>query len=191
MHKDSRKYVVIHWKGKFYKWVGIPQGLKPASAYYTAMITHLLNTALGGAGAGANGQMADPKATAAPTDGLHGGGAAWSAGQWYIGWIDDWMPIANTRQRCQNRQDILLDVLKVAGLPLSPKCKFKVSETGRLIGMHWTEGGHCLDDTAVESLLLTLARRPVTKTDAKQIIGVITYSASAFEYSAEELSRHA
>ena len=66
------------------------------------------------------------------------------------------MPIANTRQRCQNRQDILLDVLKVAGLPLSPKCKFKVSETGRLIGMHWTEGGHCLDDTAVESLLLTL-----------------------------------
>ena len=48
MHKDSRKYVVIHWKGKFYKWVGIPQGLMPASAYYTAMITHLLNTAWGG-----------------------------------------------------------------------------------------------------------------------------------------------
>ena len=31
----------------------------------------------------------------------------------------------------------------------------------------------------------------MTKPDAKQIIRVITYSASAFEYSAEELSRHA
>ena len=192
MHKDSRKFVVIHWKGKFDKWVGIPQGLKPASAYYTAMITHLLNTALGSAGAGVNGQNGDSQQSrSAPTDGLHGGGAAWSVGQWYIGWIDDWMPIGSTKQRCQNRQDILLDVLKVADLPLSPKCKFKVSETGRLVGMHWTAGGHCLDDTAVESLMLTLARRPVTKTDAKQIIGVITYSASAFEYSAEELSRHA
>ena len=60
-----------------------------------------------------------------------------------FGWIDDWMPIGSTKQRCQNRQDILIDVLKVAGLPLSPKCKFKVSEMGRLIGMHWTEGGHC------------------------------------------------
>ena len=83
------------------------------------------------------------------------------------------------------------DVLKVAGLPRSPKCQFKVSETGKLIGLHWTADGHCLDDEAVESLLLTLARKPTTKTDAKQIIGVITYSASAFEYSAEELVRHA
>ena len=99
--------------------------------------------------------------------------------------------MANTWQRCKNRQDILLDVLKVAGLPLSPKCNFKVSETGKLIGLHWTAEGHCLDDEAVESLLLTLARKPTTKTDAKQIIGVITYSASAFEYSAEELARHA
>ena len=32
MHEDSRKYVVIHWKGEFYRWVGVPQGLKPASA---------------------------------------------------------------------------------------------------------------------------------------------------------------
>ena len=197
MHEDSRKYVVIHWKGKYYRWVGVPQGLKPASAYYTAMITHLLNTALGGAGAGANGQA--QKATAGtqsppshiPDDGLHGGGAAWSVGQWYIGWIDAWMPIGPTKQRCKHRQDILLDVLKVAGLPLSPKCSFKISETGKLIGLHWAHGGHCLDDEAVESLLLTLARRPKTKTDAKQIIGVINYSASAFEYTSKELARHA
>ena len=64
----------------------------------------------------------------------------------------------------------------MAGLPLSLKCKFKVLETGKLIGMHWTAGGHCLDDTGVESLLLTLVRKPVTKRDAKQIIGVIVYS---------------
>ena len=43
----------------------------------------------------------------------------------------------------------------------------------------------------MESLLLTLARRPKTKTDAKQIIGVINYSASAFEYTNAELARHA
>ena len=48
-----------------------------------------------------------------------------------------------------------------------------------------------MDDEAVESLLLTLARRPKTKTDAKQIIGVINYSASAFEYTNRELVRHA
>ena len=101
------------------------------------------------------------------------------------------MPIGPTKQRCKNRQDILLDVFKVAGLPLSPKCTFKVSETGKLIGLHWAHGGHCLDDEAVESLLLTLARRPKTKTDAKQIIGVINYSASAFEYDSAELARHA
>ena len=187
MHEDSQKYVVIYWKGKTYAWVGVPQGLRPASAYYTAMITHLLNTALGGAGLGPN---AKPDPTS-PTDGQHGGGAAWSAGKWYMGWIDDWMPMAPTEQRCINRQDILLDVFRCAGLPLSPKCKFKVSETGRLIGMHWTKDGHCLDDAAVESLMLTLSRKPVTKTDAKQIIGMITYSASAFDYTSKELSRHA
>ena len=82
-------------------------------------------------------------------------------------------------------------MLKVAKLPMSPKCQYKITETGKLIGMHWTKDGHCLDDEAVESLLLTLARKPVTKTDAKQIIGVITYSASAFQYSSEELVRHA
>ena len=27
MHEDSRQYVVIHWKGSFYRWVGVPQGL--------------------------------------------------------------------------------------------------------------------------------------------------------------------
>ena len=64
--------------------------------------------------------------------------------------------MGSTWQRCKNRQDILLDVLKVAGLPLSPKCNFKVSETVKLIGLHWTAEGHCLDDEAVESLLLTL-----------------------------------
>ena len=158
MHEDSRKCVVIHWKGKFYRWVGVPQGLKPASSYYTAMITHLLNTALGGAGAGASGKQYDfgqtQKASAGktfppshiPDDGLHGGGAAWSVGrrQWYIGWIDDWMPIGPTKQRCQHGKDVLLDVFKVAGLPLSPKCNFKISEMGKLIGMHWAHGGHCL-----------------------------------------------
>ena len=66
-------------------------------------------------------------------------------------------------------QDIFLDALKVAELPLSPKCSFKISETGKLIGMHWMQDGHCLDDDAVESLLLTLARKPVTKTNAKQV----------------------
>ena len=66
-----------------------------------------------------------------------------------------------------------------------------MSETGKLIGLHWTSDGHCLDDEAVESLLLTLARKPTTKLDAKQIIGAITYSTSAFEYSVEELARHA
>ena len=113
------------------------------------MVTHLLNTALGGAGAGADGKkyefdkfQADSAGDKSrkfhiPSDGLHGGGAAWSVGQWYIGWIDDWMPIGPTKQRCKNRQDILLDVLKVAGLPLSLKCTFKISETGKLIGMHW------------------------------------------------------
>jgi hypothetical protein len=181
LHEDSQKYVVIHWKGDFYKWKGMAQGLKPASAYYTAMMTHLLNTALGGAGVGANTDyqtfsekfhVGKDDKSRVPSDGLHGGGAAWSVGQWYIGWIDDWMPIADTAQRCKNRQDIFLDVLKVAGPPLSPKCSFKISETGRLIGMHWTQDGHCLDDEAVESLLLTLARKP--KVDAKQVIGVIT-----------------
>ena len=194
LHEDSQKYVVIHWKGSFYKWKGIAQGLKPASAYYTTMMTHLLNTALSGAGVGANSdfrKFAENGKSHMPTDGLHGGGAAWSVGQWYIGWIDDWMPIADTAQRCKHRQDIFLDVLKVAGLPLSPKCSFKISETGKLIGMHWTQDGHCLDDEAVESLLLTLARKPVTNTDAKQVIGVITYSASAFEYATEEMVRHA
>ena len=88
MREDSRRYVVIHWKGDFYRWVGVPQGLKPASAYYTAMMTHLMNTALGGAGAGADGRKyafdkfqkgSDKNPTEPshiPGDGLHGGGAA-------------------------------------------------------------------------------------------------------------------
>ena len=94
MHEDSRRYayVVIHWKGSFYRWVEVPQGLKPASAYYTAMVTHLLNTALGGAGAGANGKKYDfekfqkhgthatPHKSHIPDDGLHGGGAAGQLG---------------------------------------------------------------------------------------------------------------
>ena len=39
--------------------------------------------------------------------------------------------------------------------------------------------------------MLTLARRPKAKTDAKQIIGGINYSASAFYYTSTELASHA
>ena len=79
------------------------------------MVTQLLNTALGGAGAGAAAD-GDTKKN------YQGAGAAWSTsvGKWFLGWIDDYMPIANTKERCKHRQDILLEVLAVANLPLSP-----------------------------------------------------------------------
>ena len=100
------------------------------------------------------------------------------------------MPIADSQQRCQNKQDILLDILYVAGLPISPKCQNIVSQTGTLIGLHWTVDGHCLSDSAVESLVTALSLIPKTATDAKAIIGLINYSESAFTYSPHEQSRH-
>ena len=69
MHPDSKKYVVICWKGRLWRWNGCPQGLKPASAYFSSMVTQLLNTALGGAGAGAAANDGTPK-------GYQGTGAA-------------------------------------------------------------------------------------------------------------------
>ena len=74
---------------------------------------------------------------------------------------------------------------------LLPKCKGRVSEKGKLIVMYWTEMGHCLDDEAVESISNTLLLRPKTKSEGKQIIGVINYSDTAFQYSPTELSIHA
>ena len=156
MHPDSKKYVVICWKGRLWRWNGVCQGLKPASAYFSSMVTQLLNTALGGAGAGAAANDGTKKS-------YQGAGAAWSVGKWFLGWIDDYMPIANTRERCKHRQDILLDVLAVANLPLSPKCKYEISQQGKLIGLYWTVDGHCLDDAAVDSLQKTLLQRPSTK----------------------------
>ena len=189
MHPDSQRFVVIHWKGRWFKFIGVPQGLRPASNYFSAMVVHLLNTALGGSGAGAAAGPAGPDGELTP--GEHGGGAAWNVGKWFLGWIDDYMPIGPTYQRCLNRQLILLDVFAVANLPISPKCKGTVSEKGKLIGMYWTEVGHCLDDAAVESLSNTLLLRPKTKSEGKQIIGVINYSDTAFQYSPTELSVHA
>ena len=100
------------------------------------------------------------------------------------------MLIANTKQRCKNRQDILLDVLEVAGLPLSPKCKYEISQKGKLIGLYWSVDGHCLDDSAVDSLPKALLQKPSTKSEGKQIIGVINYSESAFHYTSKKLARH-
>ena len=189
MHPDSQENVVIHWKGRWFKFIGVPQGLRCASNYFSAMVVHLLNTALGGSDAGAAAGPAGPGGEQTP--GEHSDGAAWSVGKWFLGWIDDYIPIGPTEQRCINRQHMLLDVFAVANLPISPKCKGTVSERGKPIGMYWTEKCHCLDDEAVELLSNTLLLRPKTKSEGKQIIGVINYSDTAFEYSPAELSAHA
>ena len=104
------------------------------------------------------------------------------------------MPLAGTRQRCQNRQDILLNILHVAKLPISCalKCKTQVSQVGTLIRLHWTEDGHFLSasDEAVSSLVAALQIVPKTTTDAKATIGLVNYSESAFVYSPHEQARH-
>ena len=102
------------------------------------------------------------------------------------------MPIGDTKQRAENRQNILLDILKVQ-LPISPKCNNLVSQTGTLIGLHsvhWTEHGHCLSDDAVDSLVAALELIPKTTTDANVTIGLINYPESAFVYSPHEQAGH-
>lgn len=101
------------------------------------------------------------------------------------------MSIAEIPQEFKARQEIAIDVVIVAGIPLPPKYTFGVSEMAKAPGMHWKKSGHYLDDGAVESLLRILARRPVPQLDANEVIFVLAYSASAFEYRGEELSRHA
>ena len=100
------------------------------------------------------------------------------------------MPIADTQTRCQHRQDILLDIFAVVGLPISPKCTRKVSEVGNLIGLFWTKQGHCLDDSVIESLRKGLQLIPRTESDARATIGLITYSENAFLYNPDEPARH-
>ena len=184
LHEDSRQFLVIYWKGVCYKWVGIPQGLACASGYWMALMVHLLNTALGNAWSNTCPPMSaqNVNTTAAPT--------AQACQPWYIGYIDDWMPVADSEQRCRNRQDILLDILHLAGLPLSPKCKLTVSQTGNLIGLKWTDQGHSLDDEAIASLTKALELIPRTTNEALAVIGLINYSENAFHYTHNEQARH-
>ena len=167
LHEHSRKYMWICFKRKFYQWRGVPQGLAPASLYFQAMIIDLFNHALG-----LSWQMADIS--------------------WAVTWCDDIMSMADTRERAQQRQDILVDVLTVAGFVFSPKCQFSISQEGQLIGLTFTQGGNRLSDDAVEALTNTLAPVPVTSTTkVRSIIGTIHYSSSAFQYNdGHGLARH-
>ena len=182
VHPDSQPYLVICWMGEYYMYTGCPQGIKVGSGHFMMLMINILNTAVGPAWS-----CTAPPA-AAPT------GSASSplpfCQPWWIGYCDDWMPIGDTKQRAENRQNILLDILKVVKLPISPKCTNVVSQTGTLIGLHWTEHGHCLSDDAVDSLVSALQLIPKTTTDAKATIGLINYSESAFVYSPHEQARH-
>ena len=184
VHKSSRRYLVIYWKGKYYMYKGCPQGLKVASGFFMMLMIDLLNQAVGGAWNNTTPPIDAQGDTTSPRPLPY-------SQPWWIGYCDDWMPIADTRVRCENRQRILRAILKVMNLPLSPKCKGDaVSQMGSLIGLNWTVNGHCLSDDAVASLMTALELQPKTITDAKAIIGLINYSESAFTYSPHEQARH-
>jgi hypothetical protein len=107
MHEDSRKYMWIHFKRRFYNWRGVPQGLAPASLYFQALITDLLNHAIG-----LSWQLASIPCV--------------------VIWTDALMPMGDTEERTRIRQDIIIDILTVAGFAFSPKCKFNVSQEGQM-----------------------------------------------------------
>ena len=78
----------------------------------------------------------------------------------------------------------------MVNVPISPKCDNSVKEYGTLIGLHWTELGHCLSDEAADSLVTTLLLIPKTTTDARAVIGLINYSETAFTHSPHEQALH-
>ena len=163
-------------------YTGGPQVIKVGSGHFMMMMVHILNTAVGHAWSCTTPPAATPADTASS--------AMPFCQPWWIGYCGDWMPIGDSKQRTENRQDILLDILRVAKLPISSKCANIVSQTGTLIGLRWTEHGHCLSDDAVTSLVAALELIPKTTTDEKATIGLINYSELAFVYSPQGHARH-
>ena len=167
VHKSSRRYLVIYWKGKYYMYKGCPQGLKVASGFFMMLMVDLLNQAVGGAW--------NNTTPPADTQGVTSPCSLPYSQPWWIGCCDDWMPIANTKVRCEIRQRILRAILKVMHLPLSPKCKGDaVSQMGSLIGLNWTVNGHCLSDDAVDSLMTALELQPKRSQMPKQLLAAST-----------------
>ena len=193
VHKDSQKYLVIHWKGRYYMYLFCPQGLKVGSGFFMAFMMHIFNSALGSAWSSVTPPLPSPAtSTTVDTPGTEPSNSSVLpySQPWWVGYADDWMPIGDTRSRAQGRQDILQDILDVVNVPISPKCDNSVKEYGTLIGLHWTEHGHCLSNDAVDSLVTALLLVPKTTTDARAVIGLINYSETAFTYSPHEQARH-
>ena len=145
-------------------WQGCPQGLAPAAPFWNVHIQHGFNTLFG---------------------------EEWR--DFWAQYVDDQMVYGATKEQCEARQRMLRFALKALGKEGSAKTDRSVSEVGHIAGLKFVQGGVTLDDAAVDALVVALQQPIKREKDARALVGIMIYAATAFEWDTEDMlwfSRH-
>ena len=167
----AQKLCVIELNGKFFMYLGGPQGLAPMALFWNAHIQDGFFKVLG---------------------------THWK--KWWITFVDDMGVHAMTEASLTNRARILSVILDALGKPHAFGAKgdsdvttweAKPQESMVLAGLHYDRNGIKCNEEIIEALRRTLTEFKVTtKTDAQHVVGVIQYSHTAFEWSDDAYTRY-
>ena len=166
----AQKLCVIELNGRFFMYLGGPQGLAPMALFWNAHIQDGFFKILG---------------------------THWK--KWWMAFVDDMGVHAMTEIALTNRARILSVILDALGKPHAFGTKGDTENTWRsppkesmvLAGLHYDRYGIKCNEEIIEALRRTLTEYKVTtKTDAQHVVGVIQYSHTAFEWSDDAYTRY-
>ena len=110
------------------QWSGVPQGLAPVAPFPPVYLSDAVNRMFG---------------------------REWR--DWWVCCVDDCLCWGYTREQCTARSRLLTVALRMTGKEVSEKVDRSVKEHGTVAGLKFTAGGCVLDDSAVESVKVTVA----------------------------------
>ena len=81
---------------------------------------------------------------------------------------------------------LLSMALRKLGKTVSSKIDRRVSQEGHIVGLKFTPGGVTVSDEAEEAVRVALEEPVKTAKQARRLVGILTYAASAFKRDAED-----